>query len=288
MKFQEIDKRNFSANRATDERQNQLNSAAEEVSEKLPGSHKIKIDKFDKTTGNFAEILSESAPIPQDPKEKTNYVKRAEQYLHTLTPALGFERNQPAEFKMDPVVQSTSANSKIVHAHQTYQSLDIFQSGTSVRFDSTDAIKGVAGNVVTIDQNIESSPKLTAKDAVKIAARLVAEQPTTEQKDPFGEPIQFESLNLDGFEPEIDLALEEDPSMTTFFKPGPFSDRIKSRLIWFELNPGDLRLAWEIITTQMNALRYRTIVDATKAISQIQNERDSVLYNRVLNFYNVV
>ena len=282
MKFQEIDKRNFSANRATDERQNQLSLAAEEVSENLPGSHNIKIDKFDKTTGNFAEIISESAPIPQDPKEKTNYVKRAEQYLQALSPALGFEKTQPAEFKLDPVVQSTSANSKIVHAHQTYQSLDIFQSGTSVRFDSTDAIKGVAGNVVTIDQNIEPLPKLTAKDAVKIAGRLVAKQPTTEQKDPFGEPIQFESLNLDGFEPEIDVALEDDPSMTTFFKPGPFSDRIKSRLIWFELSPGDLRLAWEIITTQMNALRYRTIVDATKPMSQIQNERDSVLYNKVL------
>jgi hypothetical protein len=57
MKFQEIDKRNFSTNRATDERQNQLNLAAKEVSENLPGSHEIKIDEFDKTTGNFAEII---------------------------------------------------------------------------------------------------------------------------------------------------------------------------------------------------------------------------------------
>ena len=282
MKLLKIDKRDFSTNRATSDRQNELNLAAERVSAELSGSHKIRIDKFDKTTGNFAEIISESAPPPESPKEKTDYIKRAQQYLQTLTPALGFGRTQPNEFNMDPAVQFTSANSKIVHARQTYQSREIFQSGTSVRFDSNDAIKGVTGNVITVDQNIESLPKLSARDAVKIATRLVAEQPTEEQKDPFGQTFHFEPLNIGDFEPEVDITLPEDPSMTTIFKQGPFAERIKARLLWFELKPGDLRSAWEIITTQKNSLQYRTIVDATNQISQIEDERGLILYNNLL------
>jgi hypothetical protein len=70
MKFNEIDKRDFSVNRATPDRQKKLNLQAEEISKKLFGSHEIKIDKFDVTTGNFAKIISESAPIPDNSEEK--------------------------------------------------------------------------------------------------------------------------------------------------------------------------------------------------------------------------
>jgi extracellular elastinolytic metalloproteinase len=281
MEFKEIDKRNFSENRATSDRQKILNLKADEVSKKLSGSHEIKINKFDRTTGNFAEIISESSPIPEDSEERTSYVKRAEQYLHTLSPALGFAKNQTVEFKMDPVVQITSANSKVVHGQQTYLSKDIFQSGTSVRFESNDSIKGVTGNIITIDQNLDAMPKLSAKDAVMITVKFLSEQPNG-QKDVFGEPLEFEKFNLAGFEPEIDVVIQ-DPSMTTFFKPGPFQERIKSSLLWFELKPNDLRLSWEIITTQKNSLQYRTIVDATKTIADIgEEEQNAILYNKLL------
>ena len=85
MEYNEIDKRNFSENRATPDRQKKLHLKVEEVSKKLPDTHKIKIKQFDRTTGNFAEIISESAPIPEDQAEKISYVKRAEQYLHSLS-----------------------------------------------------------------------------------------------------------------------------------------------------------------------------------------------------------
>ena len=281
MKFHEIDKRNFSTKRATSDRQNQLASAAAEVSQRLSGSHSIKVTQVDNTTGNFAKIVSESASAPEDSNERTDYVKRAEQYLHTLTPAMGFGRDPSAEFKMDPVVQYTSSNNKVVHAQQTYQSLDIFQSGTSVRFDSNDAIKGVTGNVVTVDQNVDLTPKLAAKDAVKIAAKLVTQHPTTKQKDPFGNTMNFEPIDLEDFEPETDKVNEQDSSRTTYFKPGPFSERIKARLMFFELNPGDLRLVWEVITTQMNSLQYLTIIDATKSATKLGNDLELVLYNNV-------
>jgi hypothetical protein len=151
---------------------------------------------------------------------------------------------------MYPVVQITSANTKVVHAQQNYLSKEIFQSGTSVIFDSNDAIKGVTGNVITIDQHLDTIPKLSAKDAVMITAKLLLDQPQEQQTDQFGEPLRIDKLNLEGFKPEIDIDIEDDPSMTTFFKPGPFAERIKAKLLWFELKPNDLRLSWEIITTQ--------------------------------------
>jgi extracellular elastinolytic metalloproteinase len=281
MEFNEIDKRNFSKNRATPDRQKKLNLKAEEISKKLPDTHKIKIKQFDRTTGNFAEIISESAPIPEDQAEKTSYVKRAEQYLHTLSPALGFASNQTVEFKMDPVVPITSANTKVVHGQQTFLSKDIFQSGTSVSFDANDSVKGVTGNIITIDQSLDAIPKLSAKNAVMITAKFLSNHQLEGQKDPFGEPLGFEKLNLQGFEPEVDVVIE-DPSMTTFFKPGPFAERTKARLLWFELEPNDLRLSWEITTTQKNSMQYRTIVDATKTIADIGEEQDTILYNKLL------
>ena len=73
--------------------------------------------------------------------------------------------------------------------------------------------------------------------------------------------------------------------MTTFFKPGPFAERTKARLLWFELKPNDLRLCWEIITTQKNSLQYRTIVDATKTIADIggKNKMQYYITNYLLN-----
>ena len=282
MKYTEIDKRDFSKNRATSDRQKKLHSAADEVSKKLPGTHNIKITQFDNTTGNFAKIVSESAPIPEDPTERSNYVKRSEQYLQSLAPALGFASTQPAEFKMDTVVQNTSANTKVVHAQQTYLSKEIFQSGTSVQFSSDGSVKGVTGNVITIDRPVDSTPKLSAKDSVMITAKLLLDQPQEQQTDQFGEPLQLEKLNLEGFEPEVDAAVEGDPSMTTFFKPGPFAERIKTRLLWFELQPNDLRLVWEVITTQKNSLQYKTMVDATKTISDMEDEQSAILYHKLI------
>jgi len=91
---------------------------------------------------------------------------------------------------------------------------------------------------------------------------------------------------LEGFDrvvygSEVDVVIE-DPSMTTFFKPGPFAERTKARLLWFELEPNDLRLSWEITTTQKNSMQYRTIVDATKTIADIGEEQDTILYNKLL------
>jgi extracellular elastinolytic metalloproteinase len=280
MKFNEIDKRKFSENRVTSDRTLQLEKNAKEVTEKLPGDHKITIKQMDKTTNNPSEIISESAPVPKNEEERKDYAKRANQYLHALAPVLGFEKGQPVDLKMDPTVQITSAETKVVHAQQRYLSKDIFQSGMSVSFDANDSIKGVTGNVITIDQNLPTLPQLSSEDAVSIAFGLISELPSG-QKDQFGEPLTIEKSSLDTKGLQVVVNPEGDPAMTTYYK-GPDRKTIKARLLWFELAPNDLRLSWEVLVSLEDSLQFRTIVDATKNIKDTDNKQDVVLYHKVV------
>jgi extracellular elastinolytic metalloproteinase len=143
-----------------------------------------------------------------------------------------------------------------------------------VRFDANDAIKGAVGNTVTFTEIPEVSPKLSAKDAVMIVAKYLAEPDADEQqaKDQFGEPRIVAKLDLTGFEPKTDITLQSEPSKTTFFERGPFGSRIRADMLWFEYAPNDVRLAWDITTTMPNtAGQYTTIVDSNTG---------EVLYNQ--------
>src|SRR5262245_21666293 len=58
----EIDVRDFSTSKVTPSRETELRSKALEVSDHLPGEHRIRIASFEPTTGNPAMVLSETAP----------------------------------------------------------------------------------------------------------------------------------------------------------------------------------------------------------------------------------
>ncbi len=68
----EIDKRNFSIDRNTSTRIDQLKEKSSSISDLLPGGQEIKIKKFDATTANPSLITSENAPV-----EKGNYIQRS-------------------------------------------------------------------------------------------------------------------------------------------------------------------------------------------------------------------
>lgn len=111
MTRKDYDARDFSTSRATESRLGALNQAAAEASERLPGNWTVKIGALDHTTGRPRSLVSDSAPTT----EKGNYIQRALEFLNTVKSAQGFERGQAVEFKPDPSVKTTSANSKAVH-----------------------------------------------------------------------------------------------------------------------------------------------------------------------------
>ena len=255
----EIDRRDFSQRRTILNRDAELRSLASAVSDRLPGAHRIRIARFDGVTGNPAAVASEAAPA-----EAGNYVQRALDHVRGISRALGLTATQPAEFVADPDYQTTSSGAVAVHLQQAYKGIPIFQAAEAVRFEPNGAIKETVGSTVTVPEDVTVAPTLKVQEAVLRAARHVAVPHEDEQghKDPFGEPLELPSVNLEGFEPRVIAAFPEKPEKLTVLDAGPFGDKVKASLLWFPLGDA-LRLTWEVILT-MPAYRgqYRTLVDA--------------------------
>jgi hypothetical protein len=259
----EIDRRDFSVNRATPARENQLRALASEVSDNiLPGAHRITIRGFDAITGNPSGVVSESAQ-----PEEGNYIQRALRHVQSISPVLGFAEVQPAEYVADPNVPATSSGAHAVYLQQQYKGIRIFQAAQTVRFTPDGALKSSTGSSVTVDRDLPVSSSLSVQEAVRRAAEHVAAPGEDEQgaTDQFGEPQPATPVDLTDFEPQVVAVLPGRADRSTVLEAGPFGDRIVASLIWFPLEKGqqNLQLAWEVIITMPHGEgQYRTIVDA--------------------------
>jgi extracellular elastinolytic metalloproteinase len=255
----ETDLRDFSVDKS-ELRQAELENAASEISENLPGDHRIRIESFDAATGNPAVVASESAP-----QEEGNYVQRALDHVQAISGALGLVATQPTEFTPDPNFQETSSGAKAVHLQQQYKGIPIFQAAQTVRFAPDDRLAETVGSSVTIAQEKVVSSSLSVEQAVLKAAQHVAvpDQHEREATDQFGEPLSPVSVDVSGFVPKVIATFPDKAEQPTVLEPGPFGDRIKASLIWFVPNENEPQLAWEVILTMPNYEgQYRTMVDA--------------------------
>jgi extracellular elastinolytic metalloproteinase len=255
--IKEIDLRNFDTN-SESFRLNETKTS-KKISKKTIGNYNIRIKNMDIFSGNPSDIIVESAP-----KTPNDYVTRSLDYLNNISTTFGFDesKEQQPEFDADPHVQKTSSNATAVHVNQNYKGIPIFQASTTVKFTPNDEINGSVGNIFTITKELNHSITISSSDAVMKVIEVIKESPQeSSHEDQFGEIGNAPSLNLDNFSPQIDEE-RNDKQRTTFFKKGPFGDRIKASLTWFPLNSNDFRLGWEIITTMPNFTdQYLTIVD---------------------------
>ncbi len=228
----EIDRRDFSVNRSTPARTNQLKEHALAVSEHLPADHEIEIKKFDATTANPSLISSKNAP-----EEKNNYVQRALDHLVNISPVLGLELNQPTEFILDPTISKTSSNAVRVNFLQQYKGIPIFEVAQMVRFTPEGRLNDVSGSSITISKDIPILPQIHIQDAVIKAAQHISEPDPDEQgkTDQFGEPQNFKRVDLTNFIPVIITTFHNKPDLPTVLEPGPFADKIRASLIYFLL-----------------------------------------------------
>jgi extracellular elastinolytic metalloproteinase len=255
----ELDRRDFGENKVTADREAELRSVASAVSDRLPGEQQITITSFDATTGNPEEVRLENAPV-----EEGNYVQRALDYVQGISRALGIEATQPAEFATDPQVQQTTSGAVAVHLQQLYKGIPVFEAAQAVRFAPSGAIQDSAGSSVTVTEDVDVSPRLSAEEAVLRAAQHVAEPQPDEQGavDQFGEPLSLTSVDLSGFEPRVTATFPTSAARPTVLEAGPFEEEIRANLLWFPID-NDLRLAWDTLITMPNYEgQYRTIVAA--------------------------
>jgi extracellular elastinolytic metalloproteinase len=188
--------------------------------------------------------------------------------------ALGFATGDAPSFVPDPRIQKTSAGTSVVHLHQFYHGVPLFQMARSVQFspDGTD----IVGDAVSM-QGIEVStePKAEVEDAMRVAAQYLAtsEENEPERTDHWGQPLPAAELDVSDYEPEA-LVKFELPAEPTVLDKGPFGDVIPAHLVLFY--QGDaIRLAWNFLVTMPNAQgQYRVLVAADR------EENSEVLYCR--------
>ena len=141
----EVDRRDLSVNKVTDDREAALHALASEVSERLPGAHSLRIASFDSTTGNPAVVVSESPPA-----DEGSFVARALDHVQRIGTVLGLAATQPPEYVADSTVQRTSSSAAAVHLQQCYKGIPIFQAAQAVRFAPDGTIEGTAGSTVSV------------------------------------------------------------------------------------------------------------------------------------------
>lgn len=254
----EIDCRDFSVKKVTPVRENELKSIASDVSDRLPGTHRVRIARFDANTGNPTVVISDSAPV-----ETGNYIQRALDHVRNISSALGLVATQPTEFVADPQIQKTTSGAVAVYLRQQYKGITIFQAARTVRFAPNGELKETVGSSVTVAQEEIVLPKLSVEEAVSKAAQHVAVPHDDEKEctDQFGEKMTMTSVDLTDFEPKVIAAFTDKAELPTVLDAGPFGDKIKAGLRWFPLGD-DLRLAWEVVLTMPNYEgQYRTMVD---------------------------
>jgi extracellular elastinolytic metalloproteinase len=254
----ELDRRDFTESQATADRQAELSAVASEVSDDLPGEHRVRVTKLDATTGNPAVVVSDRAPVDGD-----DYVLRGLAHLQTIGPVLGLTGGT-AEFQPDPAVQETSSGSVAAHFQQKYKGIRVFEAAQVVRFAPDGAIEDAAGSSITVVRDVSAAPGLTVVDAVMRAAEQVAtpDQDEAHAVDQFGEPLHPHAVNLDGFRPAVRSMFVDYPERPTVLTGGPFGHDIRANLTWFPLGE-DVVLCWEVLLRMpAGGGQYRVLVDA--------------------------
>lgn len=266
----EVDRRDFTINKVTPARQNALETLADNISENLPGRHRIRIAGYDAVTGNPSTVVSEAAPA-----EQGNYIQRAMEHMQGIRTVLGLESTEAPEYMPDPNIQKTTSGAVAVHLQQYYRHIPIFQAAETVRFAPDGTLTETAGSSVSILREHEVEPRLTVQNAVLAAARHVAapDDDEMEMTDPFGEPMRPAAVELGDWQPQVIASFPDQPERPAVLERGPFAEDIKASLIWFPIQD-ELRLAWEVILTMPGHQgQYRTLVDA---------ENGEILYCRQL------
>ncbi|MES1242132.1 MAG: M36 family metallopeptidase [Acidobacteriota bacterium] len=127
-----------------------------------------------------------------------------------------------AELIPDPAVQATSSGRRVVHLHQHYRGVPVFQAGCMLTFDRDGSLQDLKNATVSVREGFQLIPAVGAEMAAREGARHV--------------------LPLSRFKPRI-LASFPHPYRPTILHPGPFAEPIPAHLVLFPLG-ARVRLAW--------------------------------------------
>lgn len=261
--IQEIDLRNRTEHRTTNDRMDYFESRAEAVSDALPGDHEVYIEGFD-VRGSPANVVSDAAPA-----EKGNYVQRALSHVQAISPVLGLTADDAAaapEFIPDSDYQKTSSGAVAVHLHQAHDGIPVFQAEQTVRFAPDGTLENVLNHAISVPEpgSVDDELRVSPEEAVRRVAEYLADENNRDDEtiDQFGQPLAAIEIDVGDFEPEVIAAFLDVPQQPHVIEQGPFGEPFKASLVWFPLGD-ELHLGWKLIATLPEyAGQYLAIVDA--------------------------
>jgi extracellular elastinolytic metalloproteinase len=247
-------------------RERNVRAEAERVSnDVLKGDHVVAVTRVNRFTGGAEHLLSANAPSvvsispgqgPSDP----SLIAAALDHLQKASPALGFAREEAAEFVPDPHVKRTSAGERVVNVQQQYRGIPVFHMERAIRFDPSGALQSVSGSSVGLGSDIRTEPAVPIEVAAKAAAAYVA-SPDTEKDAWTGEVFEVGGFDVRKFEPKV-LGRIPIPCQPSFLDKGPFAEAIPSYLVIFYQGQ-KTRLGWHFVMTVPEwTMQYVVVVEA--------------------------
>jgi len=248
----DLDRRDFDARRPPTRRNGMAATAAVgtgvSTELRLPGGRRANVVAEHRFTGSPACIR----PRGDAPVAGASPVARALAYVRDLTTALAAP-GEVLEWVPDPRLYETGAGRRVVHLHQQYRGIPVFEAMRTVIF-AADSVAGgalyeVLGAHVALPDGLALEPEMGAADAVLAACRHLAET------------LEAAGHQVTGYPPRT-LATLALPAAPTLLHKIPFEDPVSAHLVFFDLGR-EARLAW-FLTLRLSATEgaWQLIVDA--------------------------
>ncbi|MBG9455853.1 hypothetical protein ABE61_17775 [Lysinibacillus sphaericus] len=197
---------------------------------------------------------------------ESSLINRAIDAVKTNSSALGFSGEQMSkgvEFIPDPNVIETSTKTSIVHLHQVYRGISVYQKSITCRFLEDGKLEDIVGDNVNINDEINLIPETDVGTAmIAVNDYIITNQHVDEEElDEWKQPIPKVSISTSEYTPKVLVAFPK-PARYTVLEKGKFEESIPAHLVIFDQNPR-LRLAWKfVITLKETKEQYEFIVAA--------------------------
>lgn len=276
--IKQIDTRNHELYQDDTQRIDRMAEFAAEVSESLPEKQAVAVSKINSLTGTPVNLTSRNTAPSDDA-----LISQALKHVQNVGRALGFAPEEPVEFTADPYIQKTSAGVSVVHLHQTYRGIPVFQMARTVRFSNRNELRKVKGDNAILDGNLEAIPVLKVEDAIAKACEYIDanQDDASEHKDGWGQPVRTTTISVSDYKPKV-IARFSMPSQPTVLDKDSFGDYIPANLVIFHEGPRS-RLGWDfLITLPDNLGQFKIIVAADKINpGEILYVQETTLYAKV-------
>ncbi|HYI12916.1 MAG TPA: M36 family metallopeptidase [Thermoanaerobaculia bacterium] len=166
------------------------------------------------------------------------------------------EAHAGAEIQLDPHVQATIGDERVVHGQQQYRGLSLYPHSFTLHIDGGRVERRTGDEIVACD-GIETVPSIAGVDAVVAAFRHVREGTC-----PVCHRDHEPHFVKRGYRPRL-LATFPMPNRPSVFSKGPFDELPAANLVLYSrLTPP--RVAWAVTLTIEGVDEFTVVVDATE------------------------